>query len=56
MTNLSSSATPTEWAAFVAIDWADQKHYWALTPTASEKVERGELNATQEVFEARAGS
>jgi transposase len=52
MTNLSSSATPTEWAAFVAIDWADQKHCWALTPTASEKVERGELNATPEAVEA----
>ncbi len=21
-----------EWAAFVAIDWADQKHFWRLVP------------------------
>ncbi len=52
MTNLSSSVAPTEWAAFVAIDWADQKHFWALTPTASEEVERGELDATPEAVEA----
>jgi hypothetical protein len=52
MTNLSSSETPTEWAAFVAIDWADEKHSWALTQTASGKIERGELNATPEAVEA----
>ena len=45
MTNLSSSVAPTEWAAFGAIDWADQKHFWALTPSGSEEIERGELDA-----------
>jgi len=52
MTNLSFSVAPTEWAAFVAIDWADQKHFWALTPTASEEVEHGQLDATPETVEA----
>jgi len=52
MTNLSFSETPPEWAAFVAIDWADEKHSWALTQTASAKVERGELDATPEAVEA----
>jgi hypothetical protein len=52
MTNLPSSVAPTEWAAFVAIDWADQKHFWALSTTASEKVERGQLDAAPEAVEA----
>jgi hypothetical protein len=52
MTKLCSSAAPTEWAAFVAIDWADQKHYWALTRAASEEVEHGQLDATPEGVEA----
>ncbi len=52
MTNLSCSESPIEWAAFVAIDWADQKHCWALIPSISEKVEHGELDATPEAVEA----
>ncbi len=51
MTNLSFSVSPTEWAAFVAIDWADQKHCWALTPSACEEVERGELDASPQAVE-----
>ena len=52
MTNLSFSETPSEWAAFVAIDWADDKHSSALTQTASGKLERGELDATPEAVES----
>ena len=29
-------AQELEWAAFVAIDWADQKHVWALAEAGSE--------------------
>ena len=37
-----------EWAAFVAIDWADQKHYWKLVAAGSQKQEQGELDNTPE--------
>jgi hypothetical protein len=31
MTNAMPAAkSEPEWGAFVAIDWADQKHYWKL--------------------------
>jgi len=35
-------------AAFVAIDWADKKHAWALQATGSRLVEEGELVNTPE--------
>jgi len=45
---LSVPAAEPEWAAFVAIDWADQKHYWKLVAAGSQKPEQGELNNTPE--------
>lgn len=39
------------YAASVALDWADQKHYWALRVTGATKVERGELPNTPEAIE-----
>lgn len=36
--------------AFVGIDWADQKHYWALQAAGSQKIERGELEHTPEAI------
>ncbi len=36
------------YAAYVAIDWADQKHVWALQSADSNQVERGELDHTPE--------
>ena len=44
-----------EWAAYVAIDWADQKHFWTLQAAGSGPRERGELPATPEAVEAWAG-
>jgi transposase len=44
-------AQEPEWAAFVAIDWADQKHVWALAEVESGKQEHGELNHTPEAVE-----
>jgi len=41
-----------EWAAFVAIDWADQKHYWRLAVAGSQIQERGELDNTPEALAA----
>jgi transposase len=41
----------SEWAAFAAIDWADQKHFWRLVPTGSDQQEQGELENTPEAVE-----
>jgi hypothetical protein len=56
MTKQSSAAPPVqnpepEFAAFVAIDWADQKHYWSLQVTGSRQIERGQLDNTPEAIE-----
>jgi transposase len=40
-----------EFAAFVAIDWADKKHYWSLQVPGSQRIERGELDNTPEAIE-----
>ena len=36
-----TAAPEPEWAAFVAIDWAAQKHYWKLVAAGSQKPEQG---------------
>lgn len=41
---------PTEFAAMVAIDWADQKHAWALQAGTS-KVETGAIEHTPEAID-----
>ena len=56
MRKQSSAAPPVqnpepEFAAFVAIDWADQKHYWSLQVPGSRQIERGELDNTPEAIE-----
>src|ERR1700694_2347364 len=43
--------TEPEFAAFVAIDWADQKHYWSLRAAGSKQVERGDGENTPETME-----
>ena len=45
-----SKAEP-EWGAFVAIDWADEKHCWKLKPADSEQCERSELKNTPEALD-----
>jgi transposase len=40
-----------EFAAFVAIDWADQTHYWSLREAGSTQIERGEVKNTPEAVE-----
>jgi transposase len=37
-----------EFAAFVALDWGDQKHCWALAPAGSDSLQTAELNNTPE--------
>ena len=45
----------TEFAAFVGIDWADQKHAWALQIPGHVEVEHGDLDHTPEAVEVWAG-
>jgi transposase len=40
-----------EWAAFAAIDWADQKHAWRLAPAGSAVHEHGEFENTPEAVD-----
>ena len=40
-----------EFAAFIAIDWADKKHFFSLQAAGSPKIERGELENTPEAVE-----
>jgi len=51
MSTLTSTAPTTEFAARVGIDWADQKHVWAMR-TADGKLQRGELDHTPEAVQA----
>jgi Transposase len=46
------AASEPEWAAFAAIDWADQKNFWRLAPAGSACQEQGELENTPEAVEA----
>ena len=40
-----------EFAAFVAIDWADQKHYWSLKVAGQPALQRGHLDNSPEAVE-----
>ena len=48
---VTSAPSEPPWAAFAAIDWADQKNFWRLLPAGSQKPEQGELANTPEVVE-----
>lgn len=50
MSDLLCSQEP-EWAAFAAIDWADQKHFWRLLVAGSQQSEEGTLENTPEAIE-----
>jgi transposase len=49
--SLIAAASEPQWAAFAAIDWADQKNFWRLVPTDSACSEEGELENTPEAVE-----
>ncbi len=46
-----SPPSTIEFAAFVALDWADQKHAWALQVAGEARVQYGELENTPEAIE-----
>src|ERR1035438_2928772 len=41
-----------DFAAFIGIDWADQKHAWALQTTTQKASEHGDLDHTPETIDA----
>jgi len=53
---MPSTKSEPEWAAFAAIDWADQKHFWRLVQADSRQQEQGELENTPEAVEVWAAS
>ncbi len=40
---VAAAPSEPEWAAFAAIDWADQKNFWRLLPAGSRQSEDGEF-------------
>jgi transposase len=46
------AGTEPRFAAFAAIDWADQKHVWSLQPADSEQRQHGEIAHTPEDVES----
>ncbi len=55
MSEVRSVPQEPQFAAFVGIDWADQKHVWCLQAGGSEQHESGELEHTPEAVEAWVG-
>jgi transposase len=49
---ISQEKNEPEYAAFLAIDWADQKHAWSLQEANSAGRQRGEVEHTPEAIEA----
>ncbi len=47
-----AATTEPEWAALVAIDWADRKHFWRLAPADGGPQECGEMESTPEAVDA----
>ena len=41
-----------DWAAFIAVDWADQKHDWAMEVPGESIRERGQVAHTPEALDA----
>jgi transposase len=52
MLEVGSIQAEPEFAAFIGIDWADQKHIWCLQTVGSEHRESGELEHTPEAVES----
>ena len=53
---VAAAPSEPEWAAFAAIDWADQKNFWRLLPAGRRKSEAGELDSTPEAVEVWAAN
>ena len=55
MSEVECVSQEPHFAAFVGIDWADQKHVWCLQAAGWEKRDSGELEHTPEAVEAWVG-
>ena len=49
--NVATVPPEPEWAAFLAIDWADRKHHWKLACDDSKQTQQGEVNHTPEAID-----
>src|ERR1700746_423370 len=49
---MSQKQPEIQYAAFLAIDWADEKHFWSLQEANSSTRERGEVDYMPEAIEA----
>ena len=49
---MSENQSEIQYAAFLAIDWADQKHVWSMQEASSSARERGEVEHMPEAIEA----
>jgi transposase len=49
---MSEDQPEIQYAAFLAIDWADQKHVWSMQEASSSARERGEVEHMPEAIEA----
>ena len=52
MTEIGAVQSEPEFAVFIGIDWADQKHIWCLQVAGSKRRESGELEHSPEAVEA----
>jgi transposase len=52
MSEVESVQPEPEFAAFIGIDWADQKHIWCLQVAGSKQRESGELEHSPEAVES----
>jgi transposase len=51
MTDPNERSEP-DFAAFIGIDWADQRHAWALQTTTQKAIEHGDLDHAPEAIDA----
>jgi hypothetical protein len=47
----NESLSEPQWAAYVAIDWADREHVWKMQPAESGPCESGKVEQTPEAIE-----
>jgi Transposase len=47
----NESLSEPQWAAYVAIDWADREHVWKMQPAESGACESGKVEQTPEAIE-----
>ena len=52
MSEIGAVQSEPEFAVFIGIDWADQKHIWRLQVAGSKRRESGELEHSPEAVEA----